>query len=171
MVGRPGAAGFYDFGPDQGVDQGALAGAGAAEHGDDQGGLDTDPQRRRPIGQPTHQRPALFGRLPGGRFIAPAAQPIDQCIDFGQKFKMCKFGTGHGSSIPAAIGNGEGEKAEEPQSPWSGPFFGSQVLRWPLLKGRKHGPDPFRARRSPAFVTARVLHHPFRSQVQLVLQR
>ena len=28
------------------------------------------------------------------------------------------------------------------QSPGSGPFFGSHVLRWPLRIGRKHGPDP-----------------------------
>ena len=99
--GGTGAAGLHDFGPEQGVDQRALAGAGAAERGDDQRRFEPHPQRVGPLGQPTHQRPALLGRLPCRRIVGPTVEPIDQRVDFREHFEMCQFRAGHDSKIPS----------------------------------------------------------------------
>ena len=97
--GGPRPAGLHHFRPDDRIHQRTLPGAGAAEGGHDQRGVQPHPQRRRPIRQPPHQRPALLGRLPGGRIAGPPVEPVDQRVDLGQQFQVGQFRSRHRPAI------------------------------------------------------------------------
>ena len=77
-----------DLGPEQGVDQGALAGAGAAQRGHNQRGFEPHAQCGRPIGQPANQRPTSLGRFPGRRTLGPSLQAVGQGIDLRKQFDL-----------------------------------------------------------------------------------
>ena len=98
MVGRCGS-GADHLGAGQGVDQGALAGPGAAEGCHNQGGFQAESQGGRPRGQPPHQGlAALGGRPVGGRF-RPTAEPLDQGVDLGQQLQVGQFAHCHAYRI------------------------------------------------------------------------
>ena len=89
------AAGPDHLGPQQCVDQGTLAGAGAAQGGHDQGRFEPDAERLGPLCRSVDQCSAGLGRLPGGRRVGPALKPAEQGVDLGEEFEMEEFRRSH----------------------------------------------------------------------------
>ena len=93
------ASGGDDLRADQGVDQGAFSHARPPHHGHHQRPLQPAAQRPGPLQQPPDQRPARLGRLPSGRIVGPAFQPLAERVDLTEQLQMGQFGACHTSRI------------------------------------------------------------------------
>lgn len=97
--GWSGAAGLDDFGTDEGIDEGAFSGAGAAEGCDDEGSIEANAEGIGSLDEPADEGAALVGGLPGRGFVGPASKSLDERVDFGEDFQMGEFGSRHSIKI------------------------------------------------------------------------